>query len=83
MDRAPDSEYMNDSPAWVQATVVPKICVRLLVPLSKALYSTCSVIRRSHKAVVPMYMYLNIDTSVHVKEYQRLFEMSRGSSRYC
>ena len=55
----------------------------LLVPLSKALYSNCSVVRRSRKAVGPVYMYLNINTSVHVKERHRLFEKSRGSSRYC
>ena len=55
----------------------------LLVPLSKALYSNCSVVRRSRKAVGPVCMYLNINTSVHVKERHRLFEKSRGSSRYC
>ena len=26
MDRASDYEYMNDSPAWVRATVVPNFC---------------------------------------------------------
>ena len=55
----------------------------LHVPLSKALYSNCSVVRRSRKAVGPVYMYLNINTSMHVKERHRLFEKSRGSSRYC
>ena len=55
----------------------------LPVPLSKALYSNCSVVRRLRKAVGPVYMYLNINTSVHVKERHRLFEKSRGSSRYC
>ena len=33
---------------------------------------------RSRKAVGPVYMYLNINTSVHVKECHRLFEKSRG-----
>ena len=60
-----------------------KIFVTLLVPLGKALYSNCSVVRRSRKAVGPVYMYLNINTSVHVKERHRLFVKSRGSSRYC
>ena len=64
-------------PDWCQ-----KFC-ELLVPLSKALYSNCSVVQRSRKAVGPMYMYLNINTSVHVKERHRLFEKNRGSSRYC
>ena len=58
-----------------------KIFVSLLVPLGKALYSNCSVVWRSRKAVGPVYMYLNINTSVHVKERHRLFK-SRGSSRY-
>ena len=49
----------------------------LLVPLNKALYSNCSVVRRSRKAVGPVYMYLNINTSVDVKERHRLFEKSR------
>ena len=53
----------------------------LLVPLSKALYSNCFVVRRSRKAVGPVYMYLNINTSVHDKERHRLFEKSRGLSR--
>ena len=48
-------------PPWCQ------ICVTLLVPLSKVLHSNCSVVRSSHKAVSPVYMYLNINTSVHVK----------------
>ena len=60
-----------------------KIFVTLLVPLGKALYSNCSVVRKSCKAVGPVYMYLNINTSVHVKERHRLFEKSRGSSQYC
>ena len=60
-----------------------KIFVTLLVPLGKALYSNCSVVRRSRKAVGPVYMYLNINTTVHDKERHRLFEKSRGSSRYC
>ena len=60
-----------------------KICVTHLMPLSKVLYSNCSVVRRSRKAVSPVYMYLNINTSVHVKEHHRLFEKSRGSSRNC
>ena len=60
-----------------------KIFVSLLVPLGKALYSNCSVVRRSRKAVGPVYMYLNINTSVHVKERHRLFVKCRGSSRYC
>ena len=60
-----------------------KLFVSLLVPLGKALYSNCSVVRRSRKAVGPVYMYLNINTSVHVKERHRLFVKSRGSSRYC
>ena len=59
-----------------------KICVTLLVPLSKVLYSNCSVVQRSHKSIGPMYMYLNINTSVHVKECHRLLEKSRGSSQY-
>ena len=59
-----------------------KIFVMLLVPLGKALYSNCSVVRRSRKAIGPVYN-LNINTSVHVKERHRLFEKSRGSSRYC
>ena len=85
MDRASDSEYMNDSrPGFVQSSPTgAKIFVTLLVPLSKALYSNCSVVRRSRKAVGPVYMYLNINTSVHVKERHRLFVKSRGSSRYC
>ena len=82
VDRASDSEYMNGCPAWVRARLVPQMC-ELLVPLSKALYSNCSVVQRSRKAVGPVYMYLNINTSVHVKERHRLFEKSRGSSRYC
>ena len=40
------------------------------------------MVRRSRKAVGPVYMYLNINTSVHVKERHRLFEKSRGSSQY-
>ena len=64
-------------PPWCQ------ISATLFVPLSKALYSNCSVVRRSHKAVSLVYMYLNINTSVHVKKHHRLFEKSRGSSRYC
>ena len=55
MDRASDSEYMNDSPAWVRVQLVPE-SLTLLVPLSKALYSNCSVVRRSRKAVGPAYM---------------------------
>ena len=60
-----------------------------LVSLSKALYSNCSVGRRSRKAVGPVYMYLNINminTSVHVKERHSLTgysKKSRGSSQYC
>ena len=60
-----------------------KIFVTLLVPLGKALYSNCSVVRRSRKAVGPVYMYLNINTSVHVKERHRLNSKGRRSSRYC
>ena len=41
------------------------------------------MVRRSREAVGPVYMYLNINTSVHVKERHRLFVKSRGSSRYC
>ena len=44
-------------PLWCQ------ISASLLVPLSKVLYSNCSVIRRSCKAIGPVYMYLNINTS--------------------
>ena len=51
--------------------------------LGKALYSNCSLVWRSRKAVGPVYMYLNINTSVHDKERHRLFEKSRGSSRHC
>ena len=54
-----------------------KIFVMLLVPLGKALHSNCSVVRRSRKAVGPVYMYLNINASVHVKGRHRLFEKSR------
>ena len=71
MDRASDSG-VGSSP-----TGATNLC-ELLVPLSKALYSNCSVVRRSRKAVGPVYMYLNINTSVHVKERHRLFEKSRG-----
>ena len=60
-----------------------KISATLLMPLNKALYSNCSVVQRSRKAVGPVYMNLNINTSMHVKERHRLFEKSRGSSRYC
>ena len=48
-------------PPWCQ------ISATLLVPLSKALYSNCSVVRRSSKAVGPVFMYLNINTSVDDK----------------
>ena len=60
-----------------------KIFVTLLVLLGKALHSNCSVVRRSCKVFGPVYMYLNINTSVHDKERHRLFEKSWGSSRYC
>ena len=64
-------------PLWCQ------ISATMLVPLNKAFYSNCSVVWRSCKAVGPMYMYLNSNTSVYVKERHGLFEKSRGSSRYC
>ena len=35
MDRASDSEYMNDSPAWVRATVVPKFVWCFLCPWAR------------------------------------------------
>ena len=62
-----------------------QISATLLVPLSKALYSNCSMVRRSRKAVSPVYMYLNIrlNISLHVKERHRLFKKSRGLSWYC
>ena len=52
-------------------------------PSEQGTYSNCSVFRRSRKAVGPVYLYLNINTSVHIKECHKLFEKSRGSSRYC
>ena len=70
----PPTPQRGFEPLWCQ------ISTTLLVPLSKALYSNCSMVQRSRKAVGPMYMYLN---SMHVKERHRLFEMRRGSSRYC
>ena len=57
MDRASDTEYMNDSGVGSSPTGA-KIFVTLLVPLGKAIYSNCSVVRRSRKAVGPVYMYL-------------------------
>ena len=45
--------------------------------------SNCSVVRRSRKAVGPVYMYLNINTSVHDKERHRLFEKSRAARGSC
>ena len=150
---------------------IKRIVIILILFLSKALYSNCSVVRRSRKAISLVYLYLNInnnnnnnnviyiapftmcsrrleesrkkmrfkvvfepvhmidstdtarqpipkmrpshrkgtiarlffgtrdlkcngqirtetvfsfvDTNVHVKEFHRLFEKSRGSSRYC
>ena len=76
-----DHEYMNDSPAWVWATVVPKFLRHFLCPWAN--YSNWSMVRRSRKAVGTVYMYLNINTSVHVKEHHRLFVKSRGSFWYC
>ena len=32
VDRASDSKYMNDCPAWVRARMVPKLCVSFLCP---------------------------------------------------
>ena len=69
--RSHKTHYMNDSPAWCQ-----NLC-DTSVPLSKALYSNCSVVLRSHKAVGPVYMYSNINTSLHIKEWHRLLKKSR------
>ena len=70
MDRASDSEYMNDSlPGVGSSHHGAKICVTVLVPLNKAPYSNCSVVRRSCKAAGPVHMYLNINTSAHFKEH--------------
>ena len=74
-------DFMTPSVGW--SPTGAKIFVTLFVTLGKALYSNCSVVQRSRKAVSPVYMYLNINTSVHVKERHRLFEKSRGSSWYC
>ena len=65
VDRASDSEYMSDWPACMGSspTGAKNLC-ELLVPLNKALYSNCSVVRRSRKAVGPVYMYLNSNTLV-------------------
>ena len=82
-DFTSDYEYMNASPACVPATVVPKFVWCFLWPWARHFTLNCSMVRRSCKAVRPMYTYLNVNTRVHVKEHQRLFKKSRGSSRYC
>ena len=81
MDRASDSEYMNDSRRGFESNWCQNLSDASCAPGQG--YSNCSMVRRSLKAVGPVYMYLNIDTSVHVKERHRLFVKSRGSSRYC
>ena len=79
--RASDSEYMNDCPALVRARLVPQICVSFLCPWARHFTLIVPWFWRSRKAVGPVY--INIYTSVHVKEHHRLFEKSRGSSWYC
>ena len=83
MDRTSDSEYMNDFRRGFESNWCQNLCDASCTPGQGTLLYNCSVVRRSRKAVGPVYMYLNINTSVHVKERHRLFVKSRGSSQYC